>query len=241
MTSDKDGMVMVYVPEGSFTMGNDNGYSHEKPAHKVFLDAYWIDSTEVTNGQYAMCVQSGVCSDPVWQGGYSPDYFKQAEYSNYPMVRINWKEAQSYCQWAGKRLPTEAEWEKAARGTDERIYPWGNNPPSCDLANLSKCINPPDFSPVLSLKTVGSYPEGVSPYKAYDMLGNTWEWVADWFSETYYSQSPERNPTGPSTGQYRILRGGSAYENARVVSRLWTGPKQWGPYYGVRCVKDVSK
>jgi hypothetical protein len=138
MISEKDDMVMVYVSEGDFTMGDDNGYSHEKPAHNVFLDAFWIDRTEVTNGQYVNCVNAEVCAPPVYRGFY--DVF-DSKYINYPIVDVTWHDANSYCEWADRRLPTEAEWEKAARGIDGRTYPWGNGNLSCQLANtLVACL-----------------------------------------------------------------------------------------------------
>jgi formylglycine-generating enzyme required for sulfatase activity len=233
ITSEKDGMVMVYVPAGSFTMGTDNGYAHEGPAHDVYLDSFWIDQTEVTDKQYALCLADGGCTDPLWQGGYSPDYFSEAQY-------VNWMQAKSYCEWAGKRLPTEAEWEKAARGTEGRVYPWGDEAPNCRLANIPDCVggNP---SPIFGLSHVGNYPDGVSPYGVYDMIGNVWEWVADWYGENYYAESPERNPPGPASGTLRLLRGGSIYQIAKAVTRTWTSPDKPQAWpYGFRCVQDVN-
>jgi|GEM_PF-1047852 len=216
MISEKDGMVMVYVPESSFIMGDDNGYSHEKPAHNVFLDAFWIDRTEVSNGQYVNCVNAGVCAPPVYRGFY--DVF-DSKYIDYPIVDVTWHDANSYCEWVNRRLPTEAEWEKAARGIDGRTYPWGNGDLSCQFANALECV-PWSREAFYNLAPVGSYPNGASPYGALDMIGNVWEWVEDWYDETYYAQSPEANPHGPLTGKYRLLRGGSSYDNARAVTRL---------------------
>jgi formylglycine-generating enzyme required for sulfatase activity/photosystem II stability/assembly factor-like uncharacterized protein len=243
-----DGMTMVYVPEGSFSMGSDpeadaeicqrfNGgsclpgwYADEAPIHSVYLDAYWIDKTEVTNGMYAKCVSAGGC-----QPHLRNDYYVNPKYANYPVIDMTWTDADIYCQWAGGRLPTEAEWEKAARGTDGRIYPWGNNDPTCSLANFwdvsSACVG--------DTSEVGSYPSGASPYGALEMAGNVDEWVNDWFDATYYSQSPASNPTGPVSGDERVVRGGASWTgavNIRSTSRSKDDPKY--PMYenGFRCV-----
>ncbi|HTP07315.1 MAG TPA: SUMF1/EgtB/PvdO family nonheme iron enzyme, partial [Anaerolineae bacterium] len=192
-----DGAPMVLVPAGEFTMGSDL-LPNERPIHTVQLNAFWIDQSEVTNESYAKCVAAQQCPPPV--EGYStqhPDgYFANSKYSNFPAANVNWSEADRYCQWAGKRLPTEAEWEKAARGTDARKFPWGN---TFDPARANSALN-------LDLITtaVDSHPNGASPYGAVDMAGNVWEWVADWYDETYYTRSPQANPTGPLTGTMRI-------------------------------------
>ncbi|MBE0688459.1 MAG: SUMF1/EgtB/PvdO family nonheme iron enzyme [Anaerolineaceae bacterium] len=194
--SAQDGMEMVFVPNGMFSMGLDGGRTDEKPAHEVALDAFWIDRTEVTNAMYRLCMEAGVCTTP----GFDK-YYPYEEYSDFPVVYIRWDQANMYCEWAGRRLPTEAEWEKAARGTDALIYPWGNEAPSSNRLNYAREID--DIMPV------GSFPEGVSPYGAYDLAGNAWEWVADWYDAHYYSISPQSNPTGPEDGNLRVCRGGS--------------------------------
>jgi formylglycine-generating enzyme required for sulfatase activity len=213
MVSEKDGMVMVYIPAGEFTMGSDSGDVDEKPIHQVYLDAYWIDQTEVTNAKYALCVQSTKCVEPS-----EVAYYSNPTYIDYPVVNVSWDYANAYCEWAGRRLPTEAEWEKSARGTDQRVYPWGNefaclngnffdkyvfNEIESYLVPFHGCDGFYNTSPVVA------FPAGKSPYGAFDMAGNVWEWVKDWYDETYYQKSPSRNSLGPDSGQYRVLRGGS--------------------------------
>lgn len=191
---------MVHVPAGEFPMGSNNGGDNEKPVHQVYLDAFWIDVYEVTNALYKKCVDEGKCQRPssLFSAKRS-SYFGNSEFDNYPVTFVGWDDAKTYCEWAGKRLPTEAEWEKAARGTDGRIYPWGNQWDG-KKANVEQRVG--------DTTLVGSYPAGASPYGALDMTGNVWEWVADWYDSSYYVNSPSRNPPGPAAGQYRTLRGG---------------------------------
>ncbi|NPV87581.1 MAG: SUMF1/EgtB/PvdO family nonheme iron enzyme [Anaerolineae bacterium] len=207
MISEKDGMELVYVPAGEFEMGSQEGDYDERPVHTVYLDAYWIDRTEVTNAMYAKCVQDGACDEPGSRGSATrSDYYGNSSYADYPVINVDWHMADAYCRWAGRRLPSEAEWEKAARGTDGREYPWGDGAPSCGLANYDAgnyCVG--------DTSAVGSYPEGASPYGALDMAGNVWEWVADWYDANYYANSPRENPKGASSGEYRVVRGGSWY------------------------------
>ncbi len=232
-----DGMTMVYVPEGEFTMGTGEGVGAESPAHKVYLDAFWIDRTEVTNAMYAKCVAAGICKPPSQTSSATHTrYYGDFNYDNYPVIYVSWTDADAYCQWARARLPTDAEWEKAARGADERIYPWGNTieQAPCSLANYWQGIGY-GFC-VGDAAAVGSYPSGASPYGALDMAGNVYEWVADWFSKTYYSYSPQRNPSGPNTGDYRSIRGGGWQDGTiSVTYRNWRDPNGGINYLGFRC------
>jgi formylglycine-generating enzyme required for sulfatase activity len=202
---------MVYVPDGEFTMGSDKGDNDEQPIHTVYLDAFYIDETEVTNAQYRACVEAGACNAPS-----RTTYYDDDDYAQHPVVHVSWNDADAYCRWAGKRLPTEAEWEKAARGTDGRTYPWGNDF-DCHKGNFDDeqefnvYVVPggPNCDGYVRTAPVGSFLAGASPYGVLDMAGNVWEWVADWYASDYYSQSPDRNPPGPDSGESRVLRGGS--------------------------------
>jgi formylglycine-generating enzyme required for sulfatase activity len=224
--------VLVWVPEGEFSMGSDTGESDEKPVHTVYLDGYWMDRTEVTNAMYALCVAAGVCNQPYSTKSYTrSSYYGDSQYRDYPVIYVDWNQATAYCEWAGRSLPSEAQWEKAARGTDGRIYPLGDTAPDANLANYSR--NKGDTT------AVGSYPSGASPYGIMDMAGNVWEWVADWYGETYYSSSPATNPQGPSSGTYRGLRGGSwgnNRSNVRSADRNWNVPGIQNDFIGFRCV-----
>jgi formylglycine-generating enzyme required for sulfatase activity len=225
-TSPADNAVLVYVPEGSFDMGSNKeddsaAYVDEMPRHAVWLDAFWIDRTEVTRGQFDRCVRSGACDYPLekWGALYDPG---KAEY---PVNEVTWDQAKAYCEWAGRRLPTEAEWEKAARGTDRRRYPWGNETPDGSRLNFCdvNCAATPEWKiedandGFGGVAPVGSYAAGASPYGALDMLGNVEEWVLDWYAADYYQVSPQRNPPGPEEpGGYpyianrgRVVRGNS--------------------------------
>jgi len=194
-----DEMPMIYVSAGEFIMGSYYSEEDEQPAHRVYLDAFWIDQYEVTNQQYAMCVNDNKCSMPFWnvRGGHLFD----EEYTNHPVILVSKSNAYSYCLWAGRRLPTEAEWEKAARGEIGHTYPWGEKNPFDQLLNFNRFIG--DTTPV------GSYEDGISPYGAYDMAGNVYEWVSDRYDEAYYKNSPYKNPSGPDSGNLDVLRGGS--------------------------------
>ena len=232
LQSEKDGAVMMFVPAGEFPMGSEDGSADEQPVHPVFLDAYWIDKTEITNSQYALCVADSICTLPT-----DPTRFYDTLYSNHPVVFLEWKDAVAYCQWAGRRLPTEAEWEKAARGTDGRTYPWGEES-DCSRANFWDC---PEFE---STSPVGYYGEkGISPYGLYDMAGNVWEWVWDWYDADYYQESPASDPTGPTSGIYHVWRGGSWNCNqtsARSAGRGNYNPDYWRDLIGFRCAMDAN-
>jgi formylglycine-generating enzyme required for sulfatase activity len=242
----KDGAPMVLIPAGEFWMGSSNGGKNERPRHNVFLDSYYMDKFEVTVSRYDQFMLSTDRGEP--------RYWYQVEmrkHGNLPIVGVSWDDADSYCRWAGKRLPTEAEWEKAARGTDERPYPWGNEEPTARHAVFGK-DNP---SPITSggevnvfeekLALVDSYEAGKSPYGLYHMAGNVREWVADWYEATYYAKSSERNPKGPSTRLSRVHRGGSWDEQPdglRSAGRSALDPTHWQTNtLGFRCAQDGPK
>jgi formylglycine-generating enzyme required for sulfatase activity len=220
---------MVRIPAGEFTMGSNDGASDEKPLHTVYLDAYSIDRYEVTNEQYKQCVEDGKCQPP-----RNTKYYEDPEYGRHPVVYVNWYQALAYCGWAEKRLPTEAEWEKAARGTDSRVYPWGNEWDPLKANVLGDADGFDGTAPV------GKFEGGQSPYGAYDMAGNVWEWVDDWYDKGYYKERPDRNPKGPSHGKFKILRGGSWRHTpkfARTAERLKHNPKHLHENRGFRCAK----
>jgi len=216
--SDTDGMVMVYVPEGEFVMGSENPESEDSsPVHTVYLDAFWIDQTEVTNGKYQACVEAGGCRPPSSVGSHTRDfYYGNPQYADHPVVFVDWFSATDYCTWAGRRLPTEAEWEKAARGIHGARFPWGNGGISGSLLNFADRNSDVAWADqsiddgYADTAPVGSYPDGASPYGALNMAGNVNEWVADWYDGDYYSISPEANPTGPTSEtaeDRRVFRG----------------------------------
>jgi len=219
---------MVLILAGSFQMGCDpahNGgydcFEFELPMHTVALDVYEIDINLVTNAKYAQCVTAGNCAAPYLNSSFMrPTYYGDPAYANYPVTYVSWQDAANYCAWAGKRLPTEAEWEKAARGSsDTRAFPWGDASPTCDKANFAACVG--------DTSAVGNYPSGVSPYGVMDMAGAAWQWINDWYQTDYYSFSPTKNPPGPVSGTYRGQRGGSwngADFSIRVASRGYSNP-----------------
>ncbi len=233
----KDEAPMVLVPAGKFTMGSPEGegYDSEHPQHVVHLDAYYIDQYEVTVERYQRFLKR--------EGYRQPQYWEQVVMNRdaqKPVVGIDWHDAQTYCEWAGKRLPTEAEWEKAARGTDKRTYPWGEFKPNSSTANFGKAWS--DALYANQIKNVGTYERGKSPYEVYDMAGNVWEWVADWYDADYYPKSPEKNPHGPSSGGSKALRGGSwnsSPENLRSSYRGADHPSYQPAAIGVRCAQDA--
>lgn len=209
----------MYVPAGTFTMGSETGQSDEDPEHEVTLDGFWIDQTEVTNAQYALCLADDDCS-----GNTTGN-------DNHRIVSVTWFEAKAYCTWADAQLPTEAQWEYAARGDDGRDYPWGNDSPNSSLLNYSN--NEGGTVPV------GSYPGGANWVGALDMAGNVWEWVNDWYDSNYYANSPSENPTGPESGSNKVLRGGSWNNPAffvRAARRILGTPTSTLVNLGFRCV-----
>jgi serine/threonine protein kinase len=231
-----DGMTLLYVPAGEFTMGSETGKDEEKPIHTIYLDGFWIDQTEVTNRQYALCVTAGQCISPnETDSSLRSIYYGNSEFDDYPVIYVNWNMAKTYCEWAGRRLPTEAEWEKAARGMDERTYPWGEDI-SCNEANYD-----PKDSCFGDTTIAGNFTSGESPYGVYDMAGNVWEWVSDWYSETYFQDSPLANPLGPDSGQYRVLRGGSfdsGTSGVRTINRYRYEPTYTLLSIGFRCASS---
>ena len=229
--SEKDGMTLVYVPAGEFSMGNDSGWEEEKPIHTVDLAAFWIDQTEVTNEMYTKCVQEGSCTEPS-----NTTHFSDVNYADHPVVYVSWNDANQYCTWADRRLPTEAEWEKAARGTDGRVFPWGDTI-DCSFANYwgeeNGCVD--------DTTLVGNYPAGASPYGALDMTGNVLEWVSTLFELYPYDATDGRedlDASGP-----RVLRGGSwnvTAEFSRGSRRDWFIPNIRRNYVGFRCAMSAT-
>ncbi len=217
------------------------GSADEFPQHTVNLDAFWIDQTEVTNKMYRLCISAGACTKPV--RGPRPEtagnFYNDSEYADFPVVDVTWDQASAYCKWAGRTLPTEAQWEKAARGPDGQIYPWGIISPNKDLVNLKAN----EFWTFGVTKKVGSYPAGASPYGALDLTGNASEWVADWYAADYYQISPQANPTGLAYGEEHVVRGGSARGIAntfRAATRSSSCIVCNGWYIGFRCVLEDS-
>ena len=223
----KDGMVLVPVPAGEFEMGSSKAEDpqaseEELPQHTVYLSDYWIDKTEVSNAQYAMCVaDSGACTKPANNSSETRgSYYDDSQYADYPVVFVSWSQAAAYCEWAGRQLPTEAEWEKAARGQDGRIYPWGSSFDGtlanyCDV-NCQTAWKDSHFDDgYIDTAPVGKYPDGASMYGVLDMAGNVYEWVADWFEP--YSQDRQINPEGPYSGLDKIIRGGSWGDDAAHI------------------------
>jgi formylglycine-generating enzyme len=229
----KDGAPMVLVPAGEFTMGSEQGDDDEQPVHRVFLDSFYLDTFEVTNGQFAKFV-AAIQSEPPW--GFA-DQETPVVHADRPVRWVNWLEATGYCLWAGKRLPTEAEWEKAARGTDGRVYPWGNEPPTPVHAVFGLKEGADTVSPI------GDRDKGMSPYGVHDLAGNLYEWVADWYDEAVYTTQLTINPRGPADGTTKVQRGGS-YVNSpyrlRSSFRTKGDPTEHDPNVGVRCAHDAS-
>jgi eukaryotic-like serine/threonine-protein kinase len=253
--SPTDGMSLLYVPAGEFPMGgNVSRFDQSKPEHTIYLDAFWIDKIEVTNAMFSQFAsQTGYVgelekqgitwfyngswydrSGAGWRNPFGPGTNLDGR-ADYPVIQVSWNDAVAYCTWVGRRLPTEAEWEKAARGSSGYLYPWGNTPPSSNLANYGGQIG--------DIVRVGSYPENISPYGALDMAGNVYEWVADYFSITYYASSPPSNPTGPSSGRSKVMRGGSwQLEADRLLTyeREASPPSAGNSNLGFRCAQSAN-
>jgi formylglycine-generating enzyme required for sulfatase activity len=221
-SSSTDAMPMAFIPNGSFYMGgvDTDAQPDEKPAHNVTMSGFWMDKLEVTNGMYTLCVKAGKCKPPrEFKSSTRKSYFNNPDFTDFPVIQVSWGDADNYCKWAGRRLPTEAEWEYAARGSaDYRRFPWGEQSPDNTLANY-------DYG-VRDTAKVGSYPAGASPFGILDLAGNVWEWVADYYDPKYYEGMPSQNPAGPSVavgqGLRRVLRGGSwveGFKDTRVSNR----------------------
>ncbi|MBI5952696.1 MAG: SUMF1/EgtB/PvdO family nonheme iron enzyme [Chloroflexi bacterium] len=237
---DQKNVPMILIPAGTFTMGSDEtGDVGSRPAHEVNVDAFYIDKFEVTNEMYDACVYAVECRKPQ-QGGSATrnTYFANPVYAKFPVLYVDWKMANAYCEWRGARLPTEAEWEKAARGSeDARLYPWGNQEPDCSLANKVGCVA--DTTPV------DQHTAGVSPYGVFGMSGNVWEWTSTLFKAYPYKVDDGRED--PKASGERIARGGSWHVfggnsgNVRVDTRFKLDPGYFGGYVGFRCAVSVDQ
>ena len=249
----QDGMSMVFVPAGKFTMGSGSNDPREQPLHTVNLSAFWIDQTDVTNAMFKTFTQALNYKTQAEVDGQADVFNTSAGFvsttgadwqhplgpgssltglDDHPVVQVSWQDASSYCAWAGASLPSEAQWEKAARGPQAKIYPWGNQFNS-NNANYGQKTG--------ATSSVTQYQSGASPYGAYDMAGNVWQWVADWYSENYYQASPANDPTGPGAGTYRGVRGGSWYNagpDVRTTIRGTGVPSSSYSLIGFRCVRS---
>jgi len=265
MTNPVDEAMLMYVPAGEFIMGSENGEINESPVHTVWLDAFWIYQTGVTNAMFEKFVEAtgyqtdaekngnsniykygswDIVQGADWQHPMGPDS-DLSDLVDHPVVHVSWFDAQAYCEWAGGRLLTEAQWEKAARGTQGKIYPWGDWSVDGKLANYADSNTGFNWSDGNSndgySKTapVGSYPNGASPYGILDMSGNVYEWVADWYASDYYQTSPTENPTGPRSGDSRVLRGGGwsgySYTLRTAYRSVYTPPFKSYELVGFRC------
>ena len=247
-----DGMLQVFVPAGTFYMGglDPKAASNEKPVHQVTMDAFWIDKVEVTNAMYELCVAAGGCRLPMeFKSASRTIYYSNADFAEYPVIYVTWYQADTYCKWAGRRLPTEAEWERAARGDDSRVYPWGDLVPDASHANFNSIFG--------DTTRVGDIPMSASPYGALDMAGNVAEWTNDFYDADYYGSGVTFNPPGPSARvafYERVVRGGTYQDSdtdIRVSKRssvvgsnpqgLVDSPEWLGtfsPKIGFRCASD---
>jgi len=262
LTSDKDGMTLVFVPAGEFTMGSDaddalaecqkfrsdcqrDWFTDEEPPHSVHVDDFWIDQTEVTNRMYALCVEAGVCQEPTSTGSEThSNYYGNAEFDNYPVILADWSMAKTYCEWAGRRLPTEAEWEKAARGENASVYPWGDTFDGslvnfCDTNCSSPLPNKSFNDGFADVAPVGSYPSGKSVYGALDMAGNVLEWVSSLYKPYPYDATDGRENLDSS--DTRVLRGGTwlgDQDGVRSTVRIESISSNSNNFIGFRCSRS---
>jgi formylglycine-generating enzyme required for sulfatase activity len=229
---------MRLVPAGEFTMGSNEDSDNRNQEHGVYLDAFYMDMYEVTNADYTACVEAGMCEQPHFtKSDFRPNYYGNPEFDNYPVIYIDWAMAKTYCEWRGARLPAEAEWEKAARGTDGRSYPWGEGI-SCEQANYDGEADTAKFC-VGETSEVGSYESGKSPYGLYDMAGNVFEWTSSINRSHPYDAADGRED--PTRGGDRVIRGGSWNEDAhdlQVFYRSWIGPQYSESEIGIRCARS---
>jgi formylglycine-generating enzyme required for sulfatase activity len=226
-----DSSTLIYIPGGEFVMGTGAG---DAPVHGISLDPFWIQETEVTNGMYSQCVATGACSAPAQEIG-APVY-SNPQFNSYPVVGVNWDQASAYCSWIQGSLPTEAQWEKAARGATGSTYPWGEEGAACDFLNFAGCVK--------HTTGVTDYDDGRSAYGLFDMAGNVFEWIQDWYAEDYYAASPSTNPGGPESGDSRVVRG-SSFESdpdqAAAGIRHFAGPGYHSAELGFRCAVVTPK
>lgn len=223
----------IFIPGGNFDMGKDSSTPADfSPAHKTTLDGYWIQQAEVTNQQYAQCVSDGKCDMPIQEANV-PYWYEDPYDGNHPVVGVTWFQANEYCSYIHSRLPTEAEWETAARGPDGKTFPWGGDKPNCNYINFSGCLDP------AKPYDIRSFSFGASDFGAMDMAGNVFEWVNDWYSQDYYLSSSSLNPTGPHEGWKKVYRGGSYKSSVEEIGsflRFATEPENQAPDLGFRCV-----
>jgi formylglycine-generating enzyme required for sulfatase activity len=238
---------MVRVPAGEFQMGCSHSndplckYTKDEFLHAVFLDEFLIDKYEVTFEKYERAFKAGLVTEPANGGALNYGWPGVAKF---PINGVTWKQAKKYCESIGKRLPTEAEWEKAARGTDLRMYPWGNEKPTPELAVMDKPNAGYLGCGTGNTLDVGSKPKGVSPYGAMDMAGNLWEWTADWYNKDYYKNSPKNNPKGPAKGTHKTCRGGDFFSRdgyeLKTTGRFPYEPSDYSIAIGFRCAKSIK-
>jgi formylglycine-generating enzyme required for sulfatase activity len=252
---------MLYIPGGPFTMGSSTGENSDAaPAHRVCVNGFYIDRFEVTNAQFEQFVdaagyvteaeRTATSSDsPTWRHPFGAESDAQ-QIPEHPVICVSWNDAQAYARWANKRLPSEAEWEKAARGKDGRLFPWGNTSPGSG-ANVNVADTSASFKwgansfndGYRTTAPVGSFPAGESAYGVEDMAGNVWEWCSDWWDSAYYKKAPADNPVGPEIGEHKVIRGGSWFyhlDGAQATHRMYFRPDGNSTAIGFRCALDVN-